>query len=187
MARCFTRRGALPSAALLMYVALMLVSGAASLNPTTVGGRFGQLTNLASAARPDGAPLEKFVVNLDDPPRLRWKNVMLGNKEGALSTMSYLFKSLPDGLHAEVDALMVDAEARFPEWAKEEMLGVADVLNVLYQVWLLSHFGSYISSSMAPKPIYYVISLDVQGLLASLQPRYGFSSQNMHLPKPRVR
>ena len=132
MARCFTRRGALPSAALLMYIALMLVSGAASLNPTTVGGRFGQLTNLASAARPDGAPLEKFVVNLDDPPRLRWKNVMLGNKEGALSTMSYLFKSLPDGLHAEVDALMVDAEARFPEWAKEEMLGVADVLNVTF-------------------------------------------------------
>ena len=37
---------------------------------------------------------------------------MLGNKEGALSTMSYLFKSL-DGPHAEVDALMVDAEARF--------------------------------------------------------------------------
>ena len=120
------------------------------------------------SGRDDGTLLEKFRVNLDDPPRERWKHVMAANREKADVTMSYLFSSLPETVHAEVDALVSNAEARLPAWAREEMLGVADALNVTFgDVVIVNLFfeitpfcTSIMSQSAATGKIYHARNMD---------------------------
>ena len=43
--------------------------------------------------------------------------------------MSNLFSELPEPLHEELDSLVLTAEARFPEWARERMQGIAMLLT----------------------------------------------------------
>jgi hypothetical protein len=89
---------------------------------------FGRTSHVGHVA--DGTPLAKFQVDLDAPPRLRWAGVMKANRAAARRTMTSLFAKLPARVHAEVDKLVVEANTRLPKWAREEMRGIADVLNV---------------------------------------------------------
>ena len=120
---------------LLVTLVTALMPGGASLAPSTArrqGVNLEMTTHRHPSGRDDGTPLEKFRVDLDDPPHVRWKNIMKANREGARATMFYLFSSLPETVHSEVDVLISNAEARLPAWAREEMLGVADALNVTF-------------------------------------------------------
>lgn len=78
----------------------------------------------------DGTPLPRFEVDLDEPPRLRWEAVMTANRLATRRTMTYLFDKVPVSVHAQVDKLVAEGEESVPEWAREEMQGIADVLNV---------------------------------------------------------
>jgi hypothetical protein len=110
-----------------------LISGGASLAPRRRAVNLEvTTTNPHPSGRDDGTFLERFRVDLDDPPRERWKHVMTAYRESARATISSLFSSLPETVHDEVDALVSNAEARLPAWAREEMLGVAEALNVTY-------------------------------------------------------
>ena len=123
-----------PTAILLPTVLLAcFFSSAVSLAPSSTEERRGEMRTLGSLGREspvDGTPLTRFQVELDEHPRLRWKRVIEANMRGVLSTMSNLFSELPEPLHEELDSLVLTAEARFPEWAREEMQGIADALNV---------------------------------------------------------
>ena len=107
---------------LLVTLVTALMPGGASLAPSTArrqGVNLEMTTHRHPSGRDDGTPLEKFRVDLDDPPHVRWKNIMKANREGARATMFYLFSSLPETVHSEVDVLISNAEARLPAWARE--------------------------------------------------------------------
>jgi hypothetical protein len=154
---------------LLVMLVAAVIPGVASLAPSTArrhGVNFEMTTH--PSGRDDGTPLEKFRVDLDDPPRERWMNVMKANREGARATISYLFSSLPETVHSEVDVLISNAEARLPAWAREEMLGVADALNVTFgDVVIVNLFfeitpfcTSIVSQSAASGLIYHARNMD---------------------------
>ena len=83
--------------------------------------------------------------------------------------MFYLFSSLPETVHSEGRrALISNAEARLPAWAREEMLGVADALNVTFgDVVIVNLFfeitpfcTSIVSQSAASGLIYHARNMD---------------------------
>lgn len=148
-----------------------LISRGASLAPVAARGHAVDVEvtkHPHPSGRDDGTILDKFRVDLDDPPRQRWKHVMMANKEKARVTMSYLFSSLPKTVHAEINVLVSNAEARLPLWAREEMLGVADVLNVTFgDVVVVNLFfeitpfcTSIVSQSAASGKIYHARNMD---------------------------
>ena len=156
---------------LLVTLVTALMPGGASLAPSTArrqGVNLEMTTHRHPSGRDDGTPLEKFRVDLDDPPHVRWKHIMKANREGARATMFYLFSSLPETVHSEVDVLISNAEARLPAWAREEMLGVADALNVTFgDVVIVNLFfeitpfcTSIVSQSAASGSIYHARNMD---------------------------
>ena len=116
----------------------------------------------------DGTPVAKFQVDLDKPPAKRWEGVMTANRAAARRTMTYLFAKLPTSVHAEVDKLVLEAEERLPEWAREEMRGVGDVLNVtLADVLLVNLFfeitpfcTSIVTQSSSTGRVYHARNMD---------------------------
>lgn len=116
----------------------------------------------------DGTPLPKFQIDLDLPPRVRWQQVMTVYRAGTLKVMKYLFQKLPGTVHAEVDKLVLEAKERIPGWAREEMQGVADILNVtLGDVFLVNLFfeitpfcTSIVTQSSSTGRIYHGRNMD---------------------------
>ena len=128
------------------FLCLSLVVGeVASLAPArpgrgsvSVGPRRGKLAPLGSTV--DGAPLPRYRVDLDQPPGVRWNDVMKEKRAAAHKTITGLFTLLPEEIHTEVDKLVLHAEARLPDWAREEMQGIAAALNVTFGDVLLVNF-----------------------------------------------
>lgn len=116
----------------------------------------------------DGTPLSKSQVDLDKPPRLRWEGVMTANRAAARKTIMYLFSKLPTSIHAEVDKLVLEGDERLPEWAREEMRGVAEILNVtLADVLLVNLFfeitpfcTSIVTQSSSTGHVYHARNMD---------------------------
>ena len=89
---------------LLVTLVTALMPGGASLAPSTArrqGVNLEMTTHRHPSGRDDGTPLEKFRVDLDDPPHVRLKHIMKANRESARCADVLLILSLPETVHSE--------------------------------------------------------------------------------------
>ena len=156
------------------FLCLCLVVGeVASLDPARparggvgVAPRRLKLAPLGSSG--DGAQLPKYRVDLDQPPGVRWNDVMKDKRAAAHKTITSLFALLPEEVHTEVDKLVLHVEERLPVWAREEMQGIAAALNVTFGDILLVNFffeitpfcTSVIARSSSTGHLYHARNLD---------------------------
>jgi hypothetical protein len=93
---------------------------------------------------------------------------MKANKAATRRIVAYLFAELPAAVHAQVDKLVLEAEGRLPQWAVEEMRGVADVLDVNFgDIVLLNLFfeltpfcTSIVTQSSSTGHVYHARNMD---------------------------
>ena len=107
----------------------------------------------------------KFTLNLDLPPHLRWKEIVIAHKNIILNTIKDI------KLHFEgICNISINEKVYVPFTYRQEMIGIADVLGVPYHDVLIANFFyeiiTFIDNGMFQKQCYKILQLLTCGLFS---------------------